>query len=93
MARNLVVATEKETWSAGGAHRHASALGLVDGRRVGRSFAILNLELGLASYYMVVGGRDADVRILARCARCGFAHLQVDDGASDHDALLELRDV
>ena len=92
MARHLVVATEKETWSLGGMHRHVTALGLADGRRVPRPQAILNLELGLATYLVDVAGQPAELEIVPRCARCGTAHLRTKRDADGREILLELPD-
>lgn len=92
MARHRVVATEKETWSLGGVHRHVTVLALADGHRIPRSHAILNLELGLATYVVDVDGRPTELEIVRRCHRCGTAHLRTKRDSPDHELLLELPD-
>lgn len=86
-----VIKTEKRLMWPGGLHPHVAALVLEDGRRVEADEAIWRIDIGAASFCVLVDGQQAAVEV-HRCARCAIDQLQTSRDTESRHHLLRLPD-
>ena len=92
MASFRVDATDKESVSAGGEHRHIVSLCLEDGRRIPKAVAIRNTRLRAETYYTFRQGQRAEVEVSTQCPLCYGEYLRTSQDSATKNNLLELPD-
>ena len=92
MGSYRVDATDKESISAGGEHRHIVSLCLEDGRRISQAVAIRNTRLHAETYYTLRQGQRAEVEVSSQCPRCYSEYLRTNRDSTTQNNLLELPD-
>ena len=92
MASYRVDATDKESVSAGGEHRHVVSLCLEDGRRIPKAVAIRNTRLRAETYSTFRAGQRAEVEVSTQCPLCYSEYLRTNQDSTTKNNLLELPD-
>jgi hypothetical protein len=92
MGSYRVDATDKESVTEGGEHRHIVSLCLEDGRRIPKAVAIRNTRLRAETYYTFRQGQRAEVEVSTQCPLCYSEYLRTNQDSTTKNNLLELPD-